>query len=269
MSHNEDNKAVNLCEKCKNCPCHMSQNDLFKNDNVKDIVSFSRADVINNVLDTMSILYEKFYSSLSLSNDIKSVNMLSNVDNCDNLGLLISISNFPGFNTVLTTKYVKLSKNFRVGLTRNCDALEGIEIACVNPKEDIESVTLFGSFFIPNDDKDLKSLLNFNPKQHFSSLPEYVFDEKRGKMFYFPIKKITNFDSNYVKFFDCPILLCAEMFTPLSIEVKYKSSIDFLKIVGLKHLTFTSKLREHIIMNHSLFERQITSKLLLIQNVTL
>lgn len=155
------------------------------------------------------------------------------------------------YNSVLSPVITNLSKKCRIGIPRQYDALQSIELSCINPVSDIESITLYAGIGLPikynNEDK-----LNWTRKMISEDLCEYpneFYSQESCKYFYIPVKTITNIESNLINFFDTPILLCRSFFISYSIQVNYTNNIkshvhDFP--IKLNYLLFEQTFRNKV-----------------------
>lgn len=164
-------------------------------------------DLIDRCKKELPDSFNDFYSSDKTKKTFGTINscrtLFSHTSGKDAL-INLCIATSYGYNAVPYTESKTLSKNNRVNILRTADVLEGITIACVDPS-DIASVTLFSKFVVLTDAEEKHGLRASSQHQSI----------------YVPVKTINNPTSNYIKFFDTPLLMCIESFKSLSIEVKF------------------------------------------------
>jgi len=261
MSQNVEEKAHNgalfsnqkICDRCKNCQCQSKITPTKK--------------ILDEICDKIAQQYKSFLSSdrrQPLMNQIKEIDMLSPIDSQDPLSLLIAMeqhSQGQRYNTVRMMKYSKLSKQSRITLDKSFDALTGIKIACFNPQIDIQSVTLYAAITLPKQE-EISKINSFDPIEYFTSetspLYKLCYNKETCDVHYVPIRTIYHPHSNYIKFFNCPLLLCSENMVSFSIEVKFNNSLKIppgQNIIGLDYLMFQQSVRMEAQQKHSLFGR--------------
>lgn len=180
---------------------------------------------------------QKFYST------VKKLPYLKTFDCVSAMKALVSLDEKSNFNAVEYLETKTLSKNNRVAIRRVADVFLGLSIQCLD-LSDIQEVTLYGSA-IQNESNDPNEL--FNPD---------------AKIIYLPIKTITQFDSNFVSFFDAPIFIAAEPYTGLSVEVKFKDNLTRPNHfyhgahVLLHHLYLSTDIRRTMQLDYCRFSSQ-------------
>ncbi len=238
MSLNVENKAHNgvidstnnqtlttvLCDRCMNCPCQSSK--------IKP-ESKNQHEMMNAFCNLYSSDQIKLFAKTIKENP----NVFSD-DSNDGLKSLVSLQSYPDnrYNSVRVTTYTHLSKENRIKLGKNYDAFCGIEISCNNPETDIDYVILYVNFSGHGSNI-------INPPKKYTIL-----------------KTIKDLKSNYVSFFECPLLLIAEPFVDFSIEVKYNTSKvimndnTFTRAVKLHWLYCDKDIRTHASSNFNFFK---------------
>lgn len=253
MSHNVEiyahNGAKNLdqqrCNKCILCTTCIDKN---QSQMIIDKLSLS-------LIEQFEFLSARTIRS-PLIKEIKSLNWLSPVDPTDNIKALICIEHQNYYNSIEMTKYEKLSKNDRINLDRSFDALTGISVACVDPFQDIDSLTLYVSLLLPKNDR-LKEITDCDIITYLRSnlFKQISYDPNRHQIIYVPLKIIKNPQTNNVKFYECPLFLCAEYLFKFSIDVKFTNRLRLPigeRIVGLHYLTFSTHLRSKLMKDYTL-----------------
>jgi hypothetical protein len=145
------------------------------------------------------------------------------------------------YNAVYFESIQKLSKNGRINLVRSADVLESVDIFCGEPSE-IQSVILYSRISVPKGtvidwqtfdyEKHLNYIENYAKIQKQSGISDeelsqaWVYHENKLDSYYLPIKVVTDFPTNRIRFFETPILLC-RVYASYSIEVKYKYPNSF------------------------------------------
>jgi hypothetical protein len=217
----------------------------------------------NSAANTYAIRYSAEVKNkiTDILSELKIVDMLACVDGCDNMISLI-LATTPVkwrdsvYNTVRTTKYDKLNNNI-INLSRSFDAFEGVHIGCVSAS-DIEFVTLYAEFSIPvsinNSIDPIQEIIDgMSPVDYYNKLcynhfhsPVEISENKIDVSI--DIKTIIEPNSKFVKFFDIPLLLCAEAVNKFFVKISLKTGND-KSIVGLQYLTMTSQIRSEIVKN--------------------
>lgn len=199
---------------------------------------------INEVL----IPYYNAYLNEKKDIEINSINILSD---CGNIPKNVygSLNAMENKNAVEFVKYLTLSKNNRIRLIRDCDAIKGVTIGSVeNPSEDIKSVTLYVGLILPKYElckvDDILTYSRDHDGYVSKNYSDYIYDENKCFRHYIPIKTVNNPQSNYIEFFDEHIMLCAERLKSFSIEVEFNNvPVNVPKIIGIHQYVFADTLR--------------------------
>jgi hypothetical protein len=223
--------------------------------------------ILLDMRDRIPDMVESFYNNderILLNSRLKPLSWASVVDNVDVSLAINYITNHEQgakYNACQMTKSLKLSKNNRVCLGDSFDAFQGLEIPCVNPETDIESVTL--SIGIPIPTQAELSRMASDENGLGSERFNYLFysasgqDKDNAKILYFPLKKLTGLKSRYVSFYDCPVLLNTDNSNlTYSVEVKYTASHlapQGHQVVQLHYLKFKEYMRTNIRLCHNVF----------------
>jgi hypothetical protein len=100
------------------------------------------------------------------------------------------------FNSWKNHVQIKLfqKENDKARIPKNADAFDSIYIPCVDPQQDVISVTLMATKSLPKDKNDAMD-------------SEFIYNESTLRKVYVPIKTITNLTSQYVRFAPHPIVV--------------------------------------------------------------
>lgn len=217
-------------------------------DNSSSSESSSSSDLSGEIIQ---IIKDNYF----LNNEIKlfaiSTLFISSINKpISSLYHLISYSESTPYNSVAISELADL-RNKCIYFSRHYDALQSIEISCVNPATDILSVTLFACVSIPSSydkketDKWIKVLVERKnveyPNEFYSPFVQFTVHE-------FPVKIITKFDTNKVEFFDTPLLLCKATTIGYYVKINYSDTIKYPKDMAVKinYLMVNSDIRRKL-----------------------
>lgn len=207
-------------------------------------------------------IYEDFYSSDKITELCKTFKSSPTCQTNAPMEALVKLCEAQSIglnlNAVRYTDRKQLSKNNRINITRNGDVFENITIQCFDPSE-IEEVTLCAGVILPSP----LSFVNCDTFDFNNLEPYYSSDPRPHETHYFPIKTIRHPKSNVVSFYDNPLLMMAEIYSILSIEVKYvkdypnpdaataRAAYNQKRNVELNYLILDTELRNNIAHNHT------------------
>ena len=207
--------------------------------------------------------YENFYQSpirQELTQKIHHSDSLFATDPSSGILALVLIDEQPNLNytSVNVKKMGTLSKKGLVSLSRGFDLFQSLTISCIDPIQDIDSVTLYVGIALPKDFR-LMDLSTFNFEKYIKSdlYQKICFDSKLQNIHYFPIKTILKPQNNLIKFFDCPITLCSDTYMSYSIGVtmtpKWRAPIELSQIC-INYLMLNNGLRKYTMFKHNILE---------------
>ena len=225
------------------------------------------------MLTTLNILtqktaktYEDFYSSDKITQLCKTFKTSPTCQNNTPTEALTKLCEAQSMgldiNDVRYTDRKSLSKNNRINIARSGDVFESITIPCFDPSE-IEEVTLCVGVILPSP----LSSVNADTFDINTVEPYYTGDPRPNETHYFPIKTIRRPKSNVVSFYDNPLLMVAEMYTILSIVVKYlkdyptpnsaalRSPFNTTRNVELNYLILPTDIRQDIAHNYTRYSK--------------
>lgn len=154
--------------------------------------------------------------------------------------LLLRFVHETNYNCCVFKQRYKLSEDFRVRICKDhVDAFDSILLPCVDPKLDIESVTLLAEKVLPKD------------KAH-SLGGEYIFQKSLCRKVLVPIKTLSGIETNRISFSSHPIFFYPNL--DFWIQIKYKSGLKDLQkhlpnmfAIEVDCLHFSSEARDRVV----------------------
>ena len=109
------------------------------------------------------------------------------------------------YNSIFSPMTANLDNIGKIRLDKGYDALQSLEISCVNPSTDIESVSLLAKISLPKNysyEQKLKYTKDILSGNKIEFPPEFYRLDTEFVEFYFPIKTVDELYSNWITFSD-------------------------------------------------------------------
>jgi len=135
---------------------------------------------------------------------------------CDSMRYLCCFKEENKYNAVRCVVEKKLSKKNRIKILRLGDILESLTISCIDPS-DISSAILYVGVAI----KKNANIDEINVEKFGDEFECFQSNENEWQMYYIPIKTIEKPETNVIKFYECPFLMCGEKHVELIVEVNF------------------------------------------------